>query len=98
MSDLIKATFLRPCSSAFVAPLQIRLPLISIPIKLRLGCMLPRPTAYSPLPQANSSVIGLLFLKNSFHVPLALTGYSNTFSYPLIASNLISFFCPMAQK
>ena len=50
-------------SLAVLAPLQNLAPLISIPIKLISGFCLASSTEYSPLPQPNSSVIGLELLK-----------------------------------
>ena len=53
---------------------------------------LPSPTAYSPLPQASSSVMGLLFLKNAFHFPFMCSGYCNTFGKVSISAKRTSFF------
>jgi hypothetical protein len=58
-------------SRAVLAPLQNRAPLMSIPKKLKSGYLLAKPTVYSPLPQPNSKINGLLFLKKSeAHFPL----------------------------
>ena len=57
------ATFLSPSPSACVAPVHMRAPLMSTPMKLTSGNIFASPTVYSPLPQPNSSTIGLSFLK-----------------------------------
>ena len=67
---LKKAAFEIFSSSAVFAPRQKRAPLISIPIKFLSGYRLAKPIVYYPLPQPNSKIIGLSFLKKSvFHFP-----------------------------
>ena len=50
---------------AVFAPVQIRFPLISTPIKFLFGKRFAKPTVYSPFPQPSSNTIGLVFLKYS---------------------------------
>lgn len=62
-----KTTLRKPCSKAYLAPCHRRLPLLSIAIKLRSGYRCAKPRAYSPLPQASSSVIGCVLPNTSCH-------------------------------
>lgn len=98
-----KATFFNPSSNAWVAPVHIRAPLISTPIKLIFGNSFANPTVYSPLPHPSSSTMGLSFLKYiSRHRPfisngtLSATenGYWNTFSYLSMSRTSPVFLCP----
>ena len=59
-----KATFFMPDSSDSVAPVHMRAPFISTPMKFFSGNMRPNPTVYSPLPQPSSRTMGWSFLKN----------------------------------
>ena len=58
MSVRRKATFVKPPARDSVAPVHIRAPLISTPIKFFSGWSRANPTAYSPFPQPNSSTRG----------------------------------------
>ena len=58
-----KATLASPSSRACLAPVHIRAPLMSTPMKFISGFLRARPTVYSPLPQPSSSTMGFAFLK-----------------------------------
>ena len=74
-----KATFFMSSLSDSVAPVHIRAPLMSTPIKFLLGKSRPKPTVYSPRPQPSSNTIGLsLWKKSSCHRPFIANGSSLT--------------------
>ena len=58
-----KATLASPSCNEALAPVHMRAPLMSTPIKFFCGYLRASPTAYSPLPQPSSSTMGLSFLK-----------------------------------
>jgi hypothetical protein len=98
------ATFAIPFSKASLAPVHIRAPFISTPIKFFSGYFRANPTAYSPFPHPNSRTIGLLFLKKSeFHFPFISNPFSrnvekgnwNTWEKEFISSNFCSLFLPI---
>ena len=67
---------LRICRSvAILAPRHMRAPLMSIPMKLRLGSRSASATVYSPLPQPSSSTIGRSLWKKSL-CQCPLSGWS----------------------
>ena len=63
MLVLRKATLSSFSSSACFAPVYMRAPLMSTPMKLTFGYLRAKPTAYSPRPQPSSRTIGFSFLK-----------------------------------
>ena len=73
---------LRICRSvAVLAPRHMRAPLMSIPMKLRLGSRSASATVYSPLPQPSSSTMGLSLRKKSrFQFPFSGWSRWNTSS------------------
>src|SRR5690606_39447562 len=71
---------------------------ISIPIKFFWGNIVASPIAYSPLPQANSSVTGLSFLKCLLQFPFIFSGNCNTLGKVFISAKRTNFFCPITAK
>ena len=66
-----KATLDKDSWLAVLAPRQNLWPLMSTPMKLRLGHFRAKPTVYSPLPHPSSKVMGLSFLNTALcHCPL----------------------------
>ena len=98
------ATFGNCSCRACLAPVHIRAPLMSTPMKLTLGNILASPTAYSPLPHPSSSTMGLSLWKNiSLHRPfmsngtfsMAEKGYWKTLLNVSISANFCSFPFPI---
>ena len=98
------ATLAMPSCTDCLAPVHIRAPLMSTPMKLRSANFFAMPTAYSPLPQPSSRTMGLSFLKNSvFHFPFngngpfcnSANGYWNTLGNVSISPNFFNLFLPI---
>ena len=51
----MNATFASPCTEAWFAPVHIRAPLMSMPMKFLSGKRCASPTVYSPFPHPSSS-------------------------------------------
>jgi len=70
---LRKAVFLSSFSTAVLAPLHMRDPLMSTPMKFLSGKIPASPVVYSPFPQASSRTTALKLEKtDSLHFPLML--------------------------
>ena len=99
-----KATFFIPCCRASWAPVHMRAPLISTPMKFLEGQRRPSPTVYSPRPHPSSRTMGLsLWKKSECHLPLrgkspcciTAKGHSMTSGLAAISANFANFPFPI---